>query len=154
LDGIFDRLGDLLRSIVQSDDSPSSSGRTAYTDPDMQEAWEELDDYLNPEKEGGASGQRAAGGQRRDSTAGGRTGSASARRSGPPDELRADYRNLEIPFGSSFDEVRKAYKNLLVEYHPDKHSSSAEKLRIATEITKKINASFQRIKRYHDSGSL
>jgi len=123
----------------------------------MQEAWEELDDFLNPEKErrGGAAGQHrssATGGQTRPGSA--YAGSSSDRRQGPPEELRQDYRNLEVPFGSSFDRVRKAYKNLLVEYHPDKHSGSTEKLRIATEITKKINASFQRIKRYHDTGSL
>lgn len=149
MDGIFDRLGDLLRSIVQSSDAPSASARTGFSDPDMQEAWEELDDYLNPEKERGSS---TAGG--RTGRGGSQAGPASARRRGPPEELHGDYRNLEVPFGSSFEEVRKAYKNLLVEYHPDKHSGSAEKLQIATEITKKINASFQRIKRYHDTGSV
>ncbi|WP_455382809.1 J domain-containing protein [Salinispira pacifica] len=149
MDGIFDRLGDLLRSIVQSDDAGSSAGARGFADPDMQEAWEELDDYLNPDREErrSQSGRRTAGE--------GRTSAERAhRRQGPPEELRKDYGNLEVAFGAPFDEVRKAYKNLLVEYHPDKHSSSAEKLRIATEITKKVNASFQRIKRYHDTGTI
>ncbi|HUX12765.1 MAG TPA: J domain-containing protein [Spirochaetia bacterium] len=153
MDGIFDRLGDLLRSIIQTDEDPqSTSSRPGHGDPDMQAAWDELDDYLNTEKkEDGPSSGGANRGSDRQSRA---TSRDAGLHRGPMDELRQDYRNLEVPFGASFDEVRKAYKNLLIEYHPDKHSASPEKLRIATEITKKINSSFQRIKRYHETGNV
>ncbi len=160
MDGIFDRLGDLLRSIIQTDEQPqSATPRPGYADPDMQAAWDELDDYLNSEKKengpsGGRANQRSGGANESSGRGSNASAGAGGRHQGAIEMLRQDYRNLEVPFGASFDEVRKAYKNLLIEYHPDKHSASAEKLRIATEITKKINSSFQRIKRYHETGDV
>jgi len=91
----------------------------------MQDAWEELDAYLRDEE------------QERPAPA------------GPPDSgreaLREDYANLEVPFGSPFEHVKKSYHRLLAAYHPDRNAGDPEKLRLATEITKKINVSYHRI---------
>ena len=62
------------------------------------------------------------------------------------EDLRQDYANLEVPFGADIDTVKKAYKNLIRRYHPDKNAGNPEKLKIATEITKKVNESFERIR--------
>jgi DnaJ-domain-containing protein 1 len=73
---------------------------------------------------------------------------SQARRPRPPadESLRQDYANLEVPFGADIETVKKSYKTLMMRYHPDKHAGNPEKQRVALEITKKINESFERIR--------
>jgi len=52
------------------------------------------------------------------------------------------YANLEIPYGSDIDTVKKAWKKLLLKYHPDKHNNNNEKRKIATVLTQKLNESY------------
>lgn len=65
---------------------------------------------------------------------------------GEIENLREDYANLEVSFGASFEQVKQSYKKMLRRYHPDRHSMDPEKLKLATEITMKINESYNRIK--------
>jgi len=46
--------------------------------------------------------------------------------------------------------VKKSYKRLLRQYHPDKHAHDPEKLKTATEITQRINVAFARIETYEN----
>lgn len=126
--GILDSLADLLRSLLPDHPTQtgSGSGNRGYSDPDVTEAMDELDEFLRTGK-GPAGGSRSSAGF-------------------PHEDLRQDYANLEVPFGAGIEDVKKAYKTLILRYHPDKHAGDAEKLRIATEITKKINESFERIR--------
>jgi DnaJ-domain-containing protein 1 len=149
VDGFIDRFAEFLRSLF-SDDAAGSGGRPAggqarrphderFRDPDVQNAWEELDEYMR-----GTSSETAGG--RRES------GSAGPRR--PVDEsLRPDYANLEVPFGSDIATVMKSYKSLIIKYHPDKHAGDPEKQRIALDITKRINQSYERIRSRHQGGA-
>jgi DnaJ-class molecular chaperone len=111
-------------------------------DPDLAAAWDELNDYLGV-------GQRARGEDRaRGDTPGsgrGRSGSAL-----PPESLRPDYANLEVPFGADIETVRRSYKRLVLSYHPDRHAGTPEKARVATEISKRINESFERIRSFQE----
>ena len=152
MEGFIDRLAGLLRSLF-ADEGRSSEGRGGgtgagvgpgpggerYRDPDLQDAWEELDDFM-------ATGSNRA--------AGARAERQSPRPRRPVDEsLRPDYANLEVPFGSDIEMVRKSYKSLMLKYHPDKHAGDPQKQRIALEITKKINESFERIRARHEGGA-
>ena len=137
MDKFFDRLGDFVRSIISETGHRSSrpsggvggvggaggAGRSA--DPDMQDAWEELDAYLKGEER--ARPQPAAP------------------RDPAREALRQDYTNLEVPFGAPLEQVKKSYRRLLAAYHPDRNAGNPEQLRLATEITKKINVSYRRI---------
>jgi hypothetical protein len=146
VDGFIDRLADLLKSLlgggeggregVPRGSSPHSEG-PRYVDPDLRDAWEELDVFMR-----GGTGGRADRGEGR-----------QARRPRPPadESLRQDYANLEVAFGADIDTVRKSYKTLMMRYHPDKHAGNPEKQRVALEITKKINESFERIRGREDS---
>lgn len=128
---IFDRLGNLMRTILDDDDTGDGTPGQ-YSDPDEQAAWQELEDFM-----------------RSDSTA----ARPSAERSDDapmPATLRKDFRNLEVPIGAPLSEVRKAYKRLMATFHPDRHSADPEKLRTATEVTKKLNQSFQRIRTFYE----
>jgi len=137
LDRIFDRLGKVLRSWLRSAPDNTSSA----TDPHMQEAWDELNTYLN-----GEEGFRSQGSSRN------RSQDDDTRRrnehvsQGEIENLRKDYTNLEVSFGASFDQVKRSYKKLLRRYQPNRHFTDPEKLKLATEITMKINESYNRIK--------
>jgi DnaJ-class molecular chaperone len=135
MDRFFDRLGEFLRVLL---DGRAYSGRSSDSaqDPFMREAYEELDEYLRT----GRSRQRPA--------ASGRQQQARRPPPPPPEELRRDYANLEVAFGAPMAEVRQAHRRLLRQYHPDRFDRDARKQQLATEITQKLNESYQRIRVY------
>jgi DnaJ-domain-containing protein 1 len=150
----IDRLAGFLRGIFRDDGaSPAGSpgGKNpGYQDPDLRDAWEELDDYMR-----GGSGEHrqdaGSTGSRQGSQRAGRDDGRESRvRPAADDSLRQDYANLEVPFGADIETVRKSYKTLILRYHPDKHAGDPEKQRIALEITKKINQSFEKIRSRHE----
>ena len=156
MDGFIDRFAEFLRSLF-SDDRRGPGGRqaggqarrpedTRFRDPDVQNAWEELDEYMRGSTGETAGGRRESGGGRHESE------SAGPRR--PVDEsLRPDYANLEVPFGADIAAVMKSYKSLIIKYHPDKHAADPEKQKIALDITKRINQSYERIRSRHQGGT-
>jgi DnaJ-domain-containing protein 1 len=140
MDGFLDRLADLLKSILGETPQAEERRDPKFTDPDLSEAWEELDDYLKGSEGRRSREERRGGGSRRPSP-----GSLD-------EDLRQDYANLEVPFGADIEEVKRAYKSLIMRYHPDKHAGNPEKLKLATEITKKVNESFERIRSRLEGG--
>jgi DnaJ-domain-containing protein 1 len=146
MDQIFNRLANLLRSVFDDDPFESSSfeeTKRMHYDPDLAEAWEELDEYL---KTGSSTKSESSSRYHRQD----RASNASFEQL---EALRKDYSNLEVPFGSAFEEVKKSYKNLLRKYHPDKFANDPNKSKIATEITKKINESYQKIRAYEEKNN-
>jgi len=141
VEGFIDRLAELLKTLFGSEGGSGSGAGTrgqaarsrgATADPDFQAAWEELNEYINT-------------GRNR------RTSRSSGPRVRPADEsLRQDFANLEVPFGADMEEVRKSYKRLMLKYHPDRHAGDPEKQKLALEIAKKINQSFERIRNHHE----
>lgn len=81
---------------------------------------------------GGSGGQRREY-AKRDSTAGGQSGSGGAgpfgRAAGPKDP----YSVLGLGRGASRDEVQKAYRALAKKYHPDKVQHLGEEFRVLAE---------------------
>jgi hypothetical protein len=58
------------------------------------------------------------------------------------EKLAQYYANLELPYGANLEEVKKAWKKLLKQYHPDKHSLDEEKRKVATVLTQKLNEAY------------
>lgn len=151
MDKFFDKLGDMLQSLMGSDSV--RGGSYDLRDPDMREAIEELDAFL----ESGASQRRTAGpgaSQRRTAgSGGGDAGTSRDRRhtgAEPADpSLRRDYATLEVAFAAPLADVRKSYKRLLHKYHPDRFSGNAEKQTLANEVTQRLNEAFDSIERAH-----
>ncbi len=133
---IFDKLGYLLKSML-NDGVDAKTGGFAGDDGDLKQAWSELEDYLNSEEAAPAAEK-----QRKHEPV-----------QSVPMRIRMDFSNLEIKPGVPFGEVKRAYKRLLIRYHPDRHAGNSQKLRTATEIVQKINDSFQRLKKYYETGS-
>jgi len=151
---MFGRLGDILRSYLHWEED-LLYGR------DFEEAWEELNQFLSHSEEPSFQKPRAEplrGYHYQDSSY--RTYGFHTRswrdeppRPDPQEHLRQDYANLEVPFKSDLEIVKKQYKTLLRKYHPDRFAQDPEKYRHATELTKKLNESFHRIKEYHEHRS-
>lgn len=147
MQGFIDRLAELFKTLFGNEsDSRETGGRAQAggprrpsVDPDYQAAWEELNEYIN------------TGANRRTGSSGPRSSGEKAGLPRPADKsLRRDFANLEVPFGADMEEVRKSYKRLMLKYHPDRHAGDPEKQRIALEIAKKINESFERIRSHHE----
>lgn len=139
---MFRRLGDILRSYLHGEEDFLYRW-------DFEEAWEELNRFLLHPDEPIREKPRA------EPLRGYTRAGSSYRRHWPDSQehLRQDYANLELPFRSDLETVKKQYKTLLRKYHPDQFAQDPEKYRYATEVTKKLNESFHRIKEYHEHRS-
>jgi DnaJ-domain-containing protein 1 len=135
MDRFFDRLGEFLRALLDRRAGPGP-GVEESMDPFMREAYAELDEFLRT----GRSRTRPA--------AAGPSGRARTAAPSPPAELRRDYANLEVPFGAPFEQVRLSHRRLLRKYHPDRFGLDPGRQRLATQITQKLNESYQRIRAY------
>ncbi|MDR0602408.1 MAG: J domain-containing protein, partial [Treponema sp.] len=71
----------------------------------------------------------------------------------PPESLRPDFAELDLPFGAPEKECREAYRRLLKKHHPDRHAKHPENFRAATVKTARLNAAFDRIEDWRKSGS-
>jgi DnaJ-domain-containing protein 1 len=58
------------------------------------------------------------------------------------------YAALELPPGSDFETVRKAYRTMMRKYHPDRHAGSPEKQRAATELAQKLTESYKLLEKH------
>jgi hypothetical protein len=145
---LLDRIAAVLRTFLGGTGSAGSAtgsaprgespdGSAAHpADPDLAAAWDELNDYLGEERPDRGEGRAQSGGR----------GSPAL----PPESLRRDYANLEVAFGADIETVRQSYKRLALHYHPDRHAGTPEKAQVATEISKRINESFERIRSFHE----
>lgn len=64
------------------------------------------------------------------------------------EKIAAYYANLETPYGADLETVKKAYRKMMKQYHPDKFSGDPEKQKTATEITKRLNEAYQALEKY------
>ena len=148
--GLWDRLGDVIKSYLNDDDARIFGNRGGYSspgDPDLDAAFDELNDYLNRKTDGGGAdgyGPRSGAEKRSES---GRAGKAV------PEELRPDFAELGLAFGAPADECKAAYKRLLKIHHPDRHAGHAGNFKKATEKSARINAAHDRIEKWRRNES-
>ena len=155
MDQLFDRLGDLLKSWMQTEDknSPFSEPHKRSGDPFLDDAMEELNAFLEDDRDTQARLERErlyrmwmeeeAHARARPKT-----------QSGPPAKLSAAYKVLGLTLNAPFDQVRKAYKQLLKQHHPDKHGSAPDAQKKATETSARINDAYRIIETWHETGAL
>ncbi|HXI58776.1 MAG TPA: J domain-containing protein [Polyangia bacterium] len=74
----------------------------------------------------------------------GRAGGRPApRRASDDAAVRQAYAALEVPPGSDFETVRKAYRMLMRKYHPDLHNDRPENQKAANELTQRLTDSYK-----------
>jgi len=158
MDPLIERFERILRSFINT----SSSGNNwdyASDDRDFQDAHAELDEFLQSSRNRDSGdgktndGESTRSGDRSGTTYDRswedfykETGDSANRFRMPPETLRQDYSRLEVPFGSSFEEVRISYRALMRRHHPDLHSSDPSRHAEATRTAQELNLSYQRIK--------
>ena len=150
--GIFDRLGDVIRSYLNGSgpsEEPGPGGR--HIDPDVEAAYEELEDFLGRGKAGFKEERAFPGTGGRGAPRGSGLGE-NAGRGAPPESLRRDFEELGLAFGASADACKAAYKKLLKLHHPDRHAGHEGNMRKATAKSARINAAYDRIERWRETG--
>jgi DnaJ-domain-containing protein 1 len=153
--GVFDRLGDVIRSYLNdtgpgpaagSETKVSSAGRR-YADPDLDAAYEELDDFL--------AGKRTKADEEGNASYGS-TKAGNAGNPVPPESLRRDFDELGVPFGAPADACKAAYKKLLKIHHPDRHAAEGPghegNGQKATDKSARINTAYDRIEKWRETG--
>ncbi len=153
MDWFFDRINSILKSLDNLfDDFFEDSYSTRYfRDRDFREAWEELDEFI---KFGKFSERRTFSERLGQNAFKGSSGKHKIKINYGVGGLREDYSNLGVPPEASMEDIKKSYKKLLKKYHPDNYPEGSEKQKLATEITKKLNISYQRIKEYKQNNKI
>ncbi len=168
MDWFFDRLNSILKSLDNLfDDFFEDTYTTRYfRDRDFRDAWEELDEFIRlgrfSERESfserlGRSAFRENSTrekQNKEKKNQSKTKGYKIKINYGVDNLKEDYNNLEVTTGASMEDVKKSYKKLLKKYHPDNYPEGSEQQKIATEITKKLNISYQRIKQFNQGNKI
>ena len=164
--GIIDRIGDVLRSYLNSGendrifDGSGQEWRGGSSDPDLDAAFEELDESLARKGRGrrqtpagdGAWGHGGDAGSSGDRSGGFREESGRAGTGGVPESLGQDFAELGLRPGASEEDCKAAYKQLLKKHHPDRHAGHPGNMKKATEKTARINAAYDRIVRWRQPG--
>ena len=149
--GIWDRLGQLFKSYINDDDTLYRDRRSnSYGDPDLNDAFDELNDYLDKGKT--AEDRQQSGAADFTSEPFAKTGKTAGKQV-PPEELRRDFSELELTFGASSDECKEAYKRLLKIHHPDRHANHEGNFKKASEKTLRLNAAYERICKWRADNS-
>ncbi|HOY67148.1 MAG TPA: J domain-containing protein [Candidatus Ozemobacteraceae bacterium] len=91
----------------------------------------ESDDLPWPDEETGPGGPAPAGARRE-----------------PDARLQRCYNRLEIPIGSDLATVRKAWKEMMKRYHPDRHGNDPEKLATATRLCQELTEAYLELSRF------
>jgi len=153
--GIWSRLESVINSYFNDFGEQTSRRFKSSGDPDVDEAYDELNDFLNGE---GNSEKKKADNESyytwRDAHETPRSGgSGGPKVKMPPEELRADFELLGVPFGADEETCKAAYKKLLKIHHPDRHAGHEGNYKKATEKSAKINAAVDRIEKWRAGGN-
>jgi DnaJ-domain-containing protein 1 len=152
---IWNRLGSVINSYINDFGEQTSSRLKSSGDPDLDAAYDELDDFLNDEDSGEKKrSQNSSSYSWRDAQETPRGGNDRAKVKMPPEELRADFELLGVPFGADEETCKTAYKTLLKIHHPDRHAGHEGNYRKATEKSAKINAAVDRIEKWRAGGNI
>ncbi len=61
--------------------------------------------------------------------------------------LAGYYANLELPYGADMASVRQSWKRMMKQYHPDMHSTDAQKKEVAGELSAELTRAYQELSR-------
>lgn len=64
---------------------------------------------------------------------------------GRDDAIAKHYKTLNLPYGAPFDEVKKAFRQMMRKYHPDMHSGNPQKQKAASELTKQLTVAYNEL---------
>lgn len=159
--GMWSRLGKVINSYLNDfgeqtsqqfksfNGSVNSGSDFKSDDPDVDAAYDELNDFLNGSE--GGNNSRRDNSFRRENSYQQKTESSTKKTKLPPEELRADFECLGVPFGADKEACKAAYKKLLKVHHPDRHAGHEGNFKKATAKSAKINAAWDRIENWRQT---
>jgi DnaJ-domain-containing protein 1 len=62
------------------------------------------------------------------------------------------YAELGIPYGADFNQVRRTWRRLMREHHPDVQGEDPDRQRASTELAQRLNEAFGEIRRRLSGG--
>lgn len=62
--------------------------------------------------------------------------------------VRQWYARLELQFGAGPDEVQRAYRRLMRQYHPDRFAANAEEEALATRLSQELTVAYEGLMRH------
>jgi hypothetical protein len=142
----MDRLGGLWKSYFNTDDN---GGRNFYAanDPDLADAYDELNEFLHSGSSARPYNTRDEKGPRRPSAGNGQTWRPeTATRKLPPEYLRVDFAELGVAFGADEEVCKAARKKLLKTHHPDRYAGDEAAAKAAEARTIRINDAYDNIR--------
>ena len=139
--GIWDRLASVIKSYItdESDKIFGKNSAKSHNDPDINAAYEELDDFLRDRK---ASSSFA------DFSAAEKSGNEAEKQKKArpvPEEIRRDFAELGLTPDATAEECKETYKKLLKIHHPDRHAKHDENMKKATDKSARVNAAYDRL---------
>ena len=131
--GIWERLGSVIKSYINDESDKLFGNRSKrHSDPDLDAAYEELDDYLK----GKDNKERASGPEKAE----------KPKKARPvPEEIRQDFAELGLTPDATAEECKDAYKKLLKIHHPDRHANHEGNMSKATAKSARVNAAYDRL---------
>ncbi|MCL2214056.1 MAG: J domain-containing protein [Treponema sp.] len=153
--GIFDRLGSVINSYLNDFSGETNrkfkQSNSRSSDPDLDAAYDELNDYLNNSDSGSWRTEKANQNSWKDTDP--ELNRRAAGPNVPPEELRVDFDLLGVPFGADDETCKTAYKNLLKIHHPDRHVGHEGNYKKATEKSARINVAWDRIEKWREKNA-
>lgn len=143
---MYDRLGDLLSQTLEKGSAKIVSNDQIIREKEdlekkkLEEEIEEERQQLHEEVEQRLKAKKAAEEKKRKEAADQekkRTGKGTVIKSLSP-ELERAYRLLNVSYGSSSEEIKKAYRERLMYFHPDKHKDNPVLQKVANDKTRQI----------------
>ena len=130
--GIFERLENVIKSHINDGKTRPFKKGAHGRDPDLEAAYEELDDFLR-------------GDDKKNSKA---WDDLKGKEKIVPEEIRKHFAELGLSPDATAEECKDAYKKLLKVHHPDRHGKDQEKLKKATEKSARVNAAYEQIEKW------
>lgn len=122
------RVETLVRSWLNTGDSEQISA----------DAWRELEDFLREEPLESPRPPHA-----------GSSDSSGNSRDRLPAPIRQALLDLELSPGATLEEIKRAYRKQLIQYHPDRHSGDEVRYTTAAEVTRRLTLAYQRLCDYY-----
>jgi hypothetical protein len=66
--------------------------------------------------------------------------------------LRELYAQLEVPYGASFEDVKRSFRRLMRKYHPDLHAGNPAKQKTATQLTMSLTQAYNELEQHLTGG--
>lgn len=138
---MFDRLGSILKSYIDDENAHTHGREQARKPSSAKTRFDDAQTYANEQFDSKKN----------------HADNADARpkhRLIVPRELLGDFSRLGLTSSASLEACKKKHKNLMIKYHPDKHTANPFALIRAHEISARINMSFQRIRTWFSTGKI